>query len=116
MRNIIELKEGFSFVYEENNKKINLQSLSLDGYRIANNWMETTDFVAILESALKNRLGTVNQYKVGQVTIFGTYSKNYIIHLIALDSTIATFDLIQTQQIVSKLNKLLHMVNKLYYN
>ncbi len=116
MGKVIYLKEGFSFVFEEKQKKINILRLDFFEMIIAFNWMEVTDFVAILECALRNKLGTKKKHVIGGVIVYGEIDKEYFtcIELDNYQNKIIKFDIVQVQQIVSKLNKLLHMANKLH--
>ncbi len=116
MQQYINLKEGFSLIYEEKQKKINILQLALCEIIIAFNWMGVTDFVAILECALRNKLGTKKKHELGGVIVFGEIDEEFevCIDFIAPDINTVRFDIVQTQQIVSKLNKLLHMANKLH--
>ena len=116
MENVIHLKEGFTVICEEKQKKINILQLELCEVIIAFNWMEVTDFVAILECALKNKLGTKKKHEIGGVILFGEIDEEFLVCIEFKDSENRTvrFDIVQTQQIVSKLNKLLHMANKLH--
>jgi|GEM_PF-6798358 len=112
----ISFKEGFSFIFEEKQKKINILQLRFYETIVAINWMEVTDFVAILECALKNKLGTKKKYEIGGIVVFGEIEREFFvcIELDNFQNKVIKFDIVQTQQIVSKLNKLLHMANKLH--
>lgn len=113
MENYIKLKEGFIFVYKKSCKSINIEGLAYKNIFMAKGWMEIVDFVAILESAQRNKLGTSKKYKIGDsTTIFGEYKKEFLVH-ININSEVLKFDLVEIQQLVSKLNKLLHVANKL---
>lgn len=116
MQQYINLKEGFTVIFEEKQKKINILQLELCEVIIAFNWMEVTDFVAILECALKNKLGTKKKHEIGGVIVFGEIDEEFFvcIEFQGFEKEIIRFDIVQTQQIVSKLNKLLHMANKLH--
>ena len=116
MEQYIKLKEGFTVIFEEKQKKINITQLEIYDRIIAFNWMEVTDFVAILECALKNKLGTKKKHEVGGVIVFGELDEEFLVCIDSQNFERETikFDIVQTQQIVSKLNKLLHMANKLH--
>lgn len=110
----IVFKEGFVLTYEEHKHQIKIKGLRLDEYSISRNWMGVTDFVAILESSTRNKLGTKNKYHMGEFDIYGVMEENY---KLVIDAGIYhvphKFDIVQVMQIVSKLNKLLHMADKL---
>lgn len=111
----IELKEDFVLFFEEDKQKINIKGLNLYGNRIADDWMEVADFVAILEAATRNKLGTKKKYYMSpSVSIYGKmYDNDYHVCIDIKDDYIYKFDIVQVIQLVSKLNKLLHMANKL---
>ena len=115
MTKAITTKEGFRLLFEEEKNKINITELTFRGLLIAGNWMEMTDFIAILECALKNKLGTKNKYKINDISVFGEMLNSEF--FVCIDSNLyedmVKFNIVETQQIVSKLNKLLHMANKL---
>ena len=116
MQHTIKLREGFSFIYEEEQKKLNVLKLVFLEMTVARNWMEVTDFVAILECALRNKLGTKKKYESSGVVVYGEIDEEFhvCIQYQGFDRKIFRFDIVETQQIVSKLNKLLHMANKLH--
>lgn len=112
----IYLREGFSFVYNQEQNKTNIIGLYYEGYLIAKDWMEIVDFIAILESGLRGKLGTKHEYRIGsEMVVYGIYTNEFLvtIKLHFLDELL-TYDLVQTQQLTSKLNKLVHTANKLY--
>ena len=112
----ILLKEGYTLIYTKNGHKINIEGLEYNDTLILKGWMEIIDFIAVLESALRNRLGTQTSYKIGKnISISGVYEKKFLINIDInfLEKSIV-YDLVETQQLVSKLNKLLHSADKLY--
>jgi len=116
MQQCIILREGYSFIFEEQLRKINIVGLSYRDILMLEGWMEITDFIAILECALKNKLGTKRNYAVGDnITMYGTYKDEFIVN-IEMDFPYIhiKYNLVEVQQLVSKLNKLLHTANKLY--
>lgn len=116
MTKAITTKEGFTLVFKEEKSKINIIELTFRGLLIAGNWMEMTDFIAIFECALKNKLGTKNKYKINDISVFGEMLNGEFLVCIDFNlyEDIVKFNIVETQQIVSKLNKLLHLANKTY--
>ena len=110
----ITLKEGFIFTYKENKRTIDVLTLSYEDIDIARGWMEITDFVATLESGIRGKLGTKKRYKIGEnTTVYGIFEKEFLVNIV-LTQIHLQYDLVETQQLVSKVNKLLHLANKLY--
>lgn len=115
MEKSITLKEGFSLHFYENRSKININKFSFYHEILATNWMEVVDFIAVLESAQRNRLGLNKKYEFNNVKIYGQImDKEYFVCLESGYCTeIFTFDMVIVQQIISKLNKLLQISDKL---
>jgi len=120
MSKIIKLKEGFEMTFLEMknaNKqvvKIQILELSLFNALLAQNWMDVTDFVALLESAARNKLGTANCYQMYGTKIQGMIIEGeYKVVVSSEFSKTVEFNVVQAQQISSKLNKMLHMADKL---
>ena len=114
MSNTIKLKEGFEFKYDKNIRDINFKSLKYKEYSVAENWMELSDFIITIETGLRNKLGTKKKYLLSEyITIYGKHTTEFIIHVdIAMYQL--KYDLVQAQQLVAKLTKLLNIVNKLH--
>lgn len=110
----IELKEGFILEFDEEKNKINIRRLVFNNLIIATNWMEVTDFVAILEAATRNKLGTKKRYQAHEATVYGIMGEDYNVCIDFIGyELIYKFDIVEVMQIISKLNKLLHMADKL---
>ena len=108
MHKIITLREGFRFIIEEKSNKVNIKAFLYKESLIAEDWMEVTDFVAVLESGIRNKLGIKKKYQLkNNLLIYGTINNEdgFKVNLKFNDNLIIDFDIVETQQLVSKLNK-----------
>lgn len=112
----ITLREGYKLIFHENKHKIDIVGLEYSDTLILEGWMEIVDFIAVLESALRNKLGTKKKCKVGKIlTVYGSYQNEFLVKIeMEFLEEVLVYNLVEIQQFVSKLNKLVHTANKLY--
>lgn len=114
----INFHESFEFQYFWVDKKgYYTIGMSFRGYTIAKDWTEIVDFTTILEMSLRGKLGEKNRYELNDLVIYGKLRKNdgfYVcIEHTYLDIGITEMNPVEVHQVSTKLNKLLHQVNKL---
>ena len=117
---IIRLDNGFTFKFlEPKGKFINIIGLNFDGKLILEGWMGMSKFISILEMAVRGKLGTKKKYIVDQTVTYGRMHDEFMVNIDITRGngyvvTTLTLTIIECQQFVSILNKLLHGGNKYF--
>ena len=112
--NLYNFHHNFALNGDRDNKHLKINELLYKGEVIATGFYEVVDFLAVLELSLKNKFGIQKSVKFNTSFLEGVMiEREYFVEVTDKHGTQEHLDVIAVQQIVSKLNKLLQLADKL---